>query len=356
MLWIAVTSSASSVESGGSRPGSRRASIVLPAPGGPIMRRLCPPADAISSARRAPACPRTSPRSSPTAELGKLARARGSGERIASVEGLEQLAKRPGGVDLDPLDEGGLGRVGAGDDGPPDAVRARAEELRKDAAQRLHRALERQLAHEEHPLQCLARDHSQRRGGGGGEREVEPAAGLLHVGRGEVDDDLALAQKEADLGQGALHADAALADRRLGEADELEVHRPASALDLDADEMGLKTDERCAERRGEHGMPVPSARRVPAREASFPATNARVGGVRDRSEGVRGQRRDETGPGRRFVRERFGVNGYGAVHPAPIAVSTSVLAASRAPHPRGVTAPSAPFPPRRHARLCHPST
>src|SRR2546427_3926805 len=31
--------------------GSRRASIVLPLPGGPIMRMLCPPAAATSSAR-----------------------------------------------------------------------------------------------------------------------------------------------------------------------------------------------------------------------------------------------------------------------------------------------------------------
>ena len=54
------TSSASSKVSGGRMPGSRRASIVLPAPGGPMRSRLCPPAAAISSARRAGACPRTS--------------------------------------------------------------------------------------------------------------------------------------------------------------------------------------------------------------------------------------------------------------------------------------------------------
>ena len=34
-------------------PATRRAIIVLPAPGGPTSRRLCPPAAAISSARRA---------------------------------------------------------------------------------------------------------------------------------------------------------------------------------------------------------------------------------------------------------------------------------------------------------------
>ena len=42
---------------------SRRASIVLPAPGGPTSSRLWPPAAAISSARRASGWPRTSARS-----------------------------------------------------------------------------------------------------------------------------------------------------------------------------------------------------------------------------------------------------------------------------------------------------
>ena len=52
-LWIRVISSASSNDGGGKIPGSRLATIVLPAPGGPTMSRLCPPAAAISNARRA---------------------------------------------------------------------------------------------------------------------------------------------------------------------------------------------------------------------------------------------------------------------------------------------------------------
>ena len=50
--WILVTSSASSGVRGGRIPGSRRASIVFPVPGGPASSRLCAPAAAISSARR----------------------------------------------------------------------------------------------------------------------------------------------------------------------------------------------------------------------------------------------------------------------------------------------------------------
>lgn len=50
-----VTSSASASVSGGKIVGSRRASIVLPLPGDPTIKILCPPAAAISSALLLPA-------------------------------------------------------------------------------------------------------------------------------------------------------------------------------------------------------------------------------------------------------------------------------------------------------------
>src|SRR5438552_336637 len=62
-LWIIVTSIASSSASGGRIDGRRRASMVLPEPGGPMSSTLWPPAAATSRARRACACPRTSARS-----------------------------------------------------------------------------------------------------------------------------------------------------------------------------------------------------------------------------------------------------------------------------------------------------
>ena len=52
-LWMAVTATASSTVSGGRMDGSRRASMVLPEPGGPSSSTLCPPAAATSSARLA---------------------------------------------------------------------------------------------------------------------------------------------------------------------------------------------------------------------------------------------------------------------------------------------------------------
>ena len=74
MLWILVVSIASANVSGGRIPASRFASIVLPDPGGPIIRTLWPPPAATSSARFAVVWPRTSRKSGAVARLGIDAR------------------------------------------------------------------------------------------------------------------------------------------------------------------------------------------------------------------------------------------------------------------------------------------
>ena len=71
--WIRVTVSASSRVSGGSNPTRRSASMVLPDPGGPIMRRWWRPAAATSMARRPRAWPRTSERSGGVGALAAAA-------------------------------------------------------------------------------------------------------------------------------------------------------------------------------------------------------------------------------------------------------------------------------------------
>ena len=62
-LYTRVTSTASSMVSAGMMLGRRRASMVLPAPGGPLMSTLWPPATAISSTRFTVACPMMSAKS-----------------------------------------------------------------------------------------------------------------------------------------------------------------------------------------------------------------------------------------------------------------------------------------------------
>ncbi len=78
-LWMRVISIASSRVSGGMMPGSRRASMVLPAPGGPVMSTLCAPATAISSARLTPSCPMMSEKSASPAGAAASSASRSAG-------------------------------------------------------------------------------------------------------------------------------------------------------------------------------------------------------------------------------------------------------------------------------------
>src|SRR5215216_595169 len=97
-----VTSRASSCSSGGSRPGRRLASMVLPAPGGPVRSRLWAPAAAISRARR----------------VGRRA---GTVQVAPADQPLADLAERGGPGHRQVGDEGGLDQVGLGDDQEPGA-------------------------------------------------------------------------------------------------------------------------------------------------------------------------------------------------------------------------------------------
>ncbi len=69
---IIDTSNSSVGVSGGRIVGSRAASIDLPAPGGPTISRLCPPAAATSSARLALSWPLMSARSTGTPSTSRI--------------------------------------------------------------------------------------------------------------------------------------------------------------------------------------------------------------------------------------------------------------------------------------------
>ena len=74
-------------------PGSRRASMVLPAPGGPTSNRLCEPAAAISRARAASDCPTTSPRSGVSSGGGSVRRGRVSLRAVPSRRAFTSSAR-----------------------------------------------------------------------------------------------------------------------------------------------------------------------------------------------------------------------------------------------------------------------
>ena len=74
--WIMVACKASAALKGGNREGNLAASMDFPAPGGPTISKLCPPAAAISSARLAVSWPFKSLKSGPVSDTGS-ARATG---------------------------------------------------------------------------------------------------------------------------------------------------------------------------------------------------------------------------------------------------------------------------------------
>ncbi len=87
-----LVSSASAGVSSGRIPGRHAASSDLPAPGGPIISRLCPPAAAISSARLALSCPLTCLRSGPCAG-SSTSPASGSGNVCTPFRWLSRLTR-----------------------------------------------------------------------------------------------------------------------------------------------------------------------------------------------------------------------------------------------------------------------
>jgi hypothetical protein len=112
---------------------------------------------------------------------------------------------------------------------------------------------ERELAEEERPAERVRRENAEGRQRAERDREIERASPLLHVGRREVDRDAVLAEVDTERRERALHADAALADGRLCQADELEGGDAATGFHLHADGVGEEADENGALSDGEHG-------------------------------------------------------------------------------------------------------
>ena len=191
---IIDTSRSSAGDSGGRIDGSRLASIDLPAPGGPTISRLWPPAAATSSARLAVSWPLMSARSG-SAAAGRRARlgARqdlraaemiGEGDQAARRED-RHVAARPG----------RLGPHAAGQIRPrPMALAAIAAGSTPATARSCRRATVRRARRNRRAVagQGADRRHQRER-----DRQIVVAALLRQVGRGEVDDDPLRRQRQA---------------------------------------------------------------------------------------------------------------------------------------------------------------
>ncbi len=216
--------------------------------------RLCPPAAAISSARRARAWPRTSARSASGCQPSSAGPgAGGAGGSVVRRQEGERLLQRGGGVHGKAGREGRLPVVRRGDDGRAQAVATRQQQGGQDTGDRAQAAVEGDLAHEQHVGQVR-----QGEGPVGGQEpdgrgEVEGRAVLAQARGGEIHGDAAVPlEGDPAVAQGRADAGLALPHGGIGKAHHGEAGKAGRGVGLDADEMGLDAENGGGDRRGEH--------------------------------------------------------------------------------------------------------
>ena len=233
-------------------PGSRRASIVLPDPGGPTINRLWCPAAAISSARRAAGWPHTSRRSGPAG--GGSGRAAGTRRGIGLPgKDLHRLVEVVGREHRNRLGQAGLDGVLGGYQQPLQALPAGRLGDRDGALNRPQPAVQTELGSGADAAHGGGLDLTA----GGQDRErdcqVESGSLLALASRRQVDRDPL--RREAVRGglDPAAHALARLLDGPVGQPHHRERGRRA-ALDvgLDVDAAGIDARDPEAGRRRDH--------------------------------------------------------------------------------------------------------
>ena len=179
-----MVSSASSKVSGARIDGSRLASIVLPEPGGPIIRMLWLPAAATSSARLAVCCPRTSLKStakccsSPSSSsVDTRYGSRWNHAHQRAVQQLQHVQQRRDRVDVHALHHRSLGRVGRRQNQVGNPFFARQHGHGQHARHRTHAAVQPQFAHQQKAAQVahLQRAVSAQDADGDGRSKPEPS-------------------------------------------------------------------------------------------------------------------------------------------------------------------------------------
>ena len=272
--WMRVTSSASSRASVGRMPGSRRASIVFPVPGGPMSRRLCEPAAAISSARRARSWPRRSARSG-TAPFSIACSSIGSnaGAPMSSAEVLDDLGEMPNGDRLD-SGESRLGRRLGSADETSQSRAARSLGDRERPGDGTDAPVECELADRGVLREPLGRQLPRRSQNRQRDREVESRS-LLSQRRGrEVHGDAPVERPlERRRHDAAPHAVLRLLAGAIRQADDREARDARLKVRLDLDLPRLEADEcvghrACEHRRHGAGKTVTDGDRLPAKRAT----------------------------------------------------------------------------------------
>ena len=236
------TSRSSAGASGGRMDGSRAASIDLPAPGGPTMSRLWPPAAATSSARLALSWPLMSARSRTAGRDFEDFRLRPR-QHLRALEMIGQLDQRSRRDDLDFRARPGRFRSAFRRADQTFAARIRADGSRQHAGDRRDRAIEAELAQDGEAGQGVVRNGADRRHQPKRDRQIVVAAFLRQIRRREIDGDAARGQRQAGGDHRRAHPFARLGDGFVGQTDDGEGRHARRNLHLDVDGPDLDAFE-----------------------------------------------------------------------------------------------------------------
>ena len=252
-LAIRSTSIASARLRGGRMDGRRRAASDLPAPGGPTIRRLWPPAAAISSASRRYGWPRRSERSGPTGPAPfRLSSADGGGGS-SSLPSCRNCSSRSSGITRGRCGKGRLRSVGRGHDDRRHVEPRRSLGHRQRPRHGSDRSVQGELTGQRDSLETLCRKLARRNQKAGRDRQVEARPGLAEVRRGQVGGDPVLREVEAGVLERGAHPLPRLAHGSVRQAHQREGLQAALAdVHLHVDLPDLDAEQAESTRRGEH--------------------------------------------------------------------------------------------------------
>ncbi len=166
------------------------------------------------------------------------------------ADGFSQAADR---IDVEPLDDGGLGSIGPGNEQPVAAFEHRLQTHRQDAFDGAGLAGESEFPHDgivAGPVETdLAAAHQEPQR----DRQVEAVGIFLQVGRSEVDHDPVDRAAVSGVDDRPLDAVRALLDGGFRQADENRLgHRRGRDIDLDFNGRSVDADQCVGKELGEH--------------------------------------------------------------------------------------------------------
>ena len=210
-------------------PGRRRLSMVFPLPGGPTNSRLCPPAAAISSARRAVSWPRISlmsgaPAVSTASSLaGAIAGSTGASPLKVAISSFRLST---GNTAVSPPTTAASAALSRGTNMRRSPRRRAQAAMGKHPAHRPHPPVQRQLAHEQRFRRAVLGQQPRPGQDPDGDRQVVGRPVLADVRRRQVHRDLAGRQLRPDVVQRPADARPPLLHPRVGQPDDWQSRQP----------------------------------------------------------------------------------------------------------------------------------